>query len=563
MDGAMQQAPQPARQEVESVMAEFYANYLHLHGTRSLSRVPNRPASEHRQVNAMNSIDQTSAASSTTTTQVQNTPQQRATSPRKKGEPTLTEQASGKKRRLLPSSQPSPTNSPAAPRARLASSDSPYKPAASGPIPAPATDARAELKSLRVYLHSLRQDNLANAIFRDQTSAARDFPTAWTSQLQHALEEPVEALRDLEPFLEKAIAKAKKTGLIPAPGAAMDHFDWQPFANLCKTLWPKFAKQVLTIDSIPPLAIAMLAEVADELSELPAFLLLDQSIKTKVMSDTLFNLYIWTGVFSSLQKNMPKQYASVVDRLCLYVKGACGVTATTQGELGKAVTGLVSDQHRTEYKSFLDALSQKVEALAERRTVQFRDLRNVPELNRVHENNVARYFKSTWLTRKDDYRAVLIGGHYFLTEKGGASVRCLSYPAFRDYVGKGDRGTLPELILHVAGQRISNFLCQTYLYDSDMDLLEDTQGNKVHPVAELQPRFTFSRNDNGLITVYYVCTAAAAANVILVGNDETESDATPLLKGSLEFKGELRFYPDEQFESGEVEFTGRNFHLLQ
>ena len=511
----------------------------------------------------MNSIDQTSATSSTTSMQLQNPAQQRASSPGKKDKPTLTEKSGGRKKQLLSSSPASPDNPPVAPRARLVSIDSPYKPAASGATPALPIQARPELKSLRDYLRGIKQDNLANAVFRDQTSAAREFPTAWISQLQDAMGEPAEALRALEPVFEKALSKAKTTGLIPASGEDMEHFDWEPFANLCKTLWPRFAEQVLTIDSMPPVALALLAEVADELSELPAFLLLDKPVKAKVMADTLFNLYIWNGVFSPWQKNIPKRYASVVNMLCLYVKGACGVTGTTQGELGKAVTGLVSDEHRTEYKSFLNALSQKVEALADRRTVQFRDLRNVPELNRVHENNVARYFKSTWLTRKDDYREVLVGGQYFLTEKGGAPVRCLSYPAFRDYVGTGDRGTLPELILHVAGQRINNFLCQTYLYESGMDLLEDTQGNKVHPVADLQARFTFSRNDNGLITVYYVCTDAAVTSVMLVGSDETESDAAPLLKGSLEFKGELRFYPDEQFESGEVEITARNFHLFQ
>ena len=525
----------------------------------------------------MNSIDQNSAtattassATSTTTTtttraQVQTAAQQRATSPRRTGEPTLTEKASSKKTRLLPSSHASSTDAPAAYPERRASSGSPYKPASSAKPAAPATSARPELKSLRDYLYGLRQNTLADAIFRDQTSANKTFPTAWISQLQNAMKEPVEALQDLEKVLGKDIATAKKTGLYPALDADMDidKFDWQPLDKLCKAFWPKFAKQVLTIDSVPPLAVALLAEAADELSDLPAFLLLDQPTKTKINADTIFNLYIWNGVFSPLQKNTSKQYASVINMLCLYVKGACGVTGTTQGDLGKAVTGLVSDQHRAEYDVFLKALSLKVAALADRRTVLFRDRRNVPAINQVHENNIARYFKSTWLDRDEDYKTTLIEGQYFLTEKSDAFVRCLSYPAFREYIGEGDRGTLPELVLHVAGPRIKNFLCQTYLYEPATELLEDVRGNKVHPVADLQTRFTFNRDNNGVITVYYVCSDPAVESVMLVGDGETESDATPLLKGSLEFKGELRFYPDEQFESREVEFTGRNFHLFQ
>ncbi|MET0962287.1 MAG: hypothetical protein ABWY05_05640 [Noviherbaspirillum sp.] len=98
-----------------------------------------------------------------------------------KGKPQLTgREAAGGKGGLLPSPR-TPKGHAAQPRAMM--QDSPYRQPARKPAAEPPRYAAVHLASLRAYLQTLKPDNLANSIFREQSSAAKNFPSTWIAQV--------------------------------------------------------------------------------------------------------------------------------------------------------------------------------------------------------------------------------------------------------------------------------------------------------------------------------------------------------------------------------------------
>ena len=451
---------------------------------------------------------------------------------------------------------------PASPRVAQAAPGSPYKPPSSnaGKL---APEASA---SLRAYLEGLKSDNLANVIFRDQTSAtALTYPTPWISQVQASLEAPVGKLCQLAPSVLLAMPENLPARLYPSAGCE-EGFDWQPFGSVCANLWPEFARQVISLESLPPRTLGLLAELHQELGRLDAFCKLQPDARNKVMSDAVFNLLIWNGIFSPLTKIYPDEFQRLVNGLCSYVKAAWGIQAQTQGSIGQAIISMVPAEHARQCADFRAALMPEVERLASLRTVRFHDRLQQPALNSLRERNIDRYFTETWRDRADDYKSVVDKGNYYLTDASGVEYPCRSYEKLCDYVGKGSKNSLPQVVLHVMGDRIKNFLCNTYLYAGEKPLFNDASGHRVEPVPDLRTKFILSRNENGRVAVAFSCVDPAIKSAMLVDPDDDGSgvDGVPLFQASLEFHGTFRFYPDgQEFEASDIRLAGQNLHMFQ
>jgi hypothetical protein len=74
-----------------------------------------------------------------------------------------------------------------------------------------------------------------------------------------------------------------------------------------------------------------------------------------------------------------------------------------------------------------------------------------------------------------------------------------------------------------------------------------------------------SRNDTGKITVKFSAVDHAVKSAMLVetGDESLGVEAIPLFQASLEFHGEMYFYPNEEFEAGNICLTGQNLHLFE
>ena len=478
----------------------------------------------------------------------------------KKGEPVLTQrEADGAtKDGLLSSYQTSKGRGAARPQGKPAMQDSPYKQPARKSAAAVPVYTAADLASLRAYLQTLKPDNLANSIFRDQSSAATSFPSAWIRQVQGSLEATVDRL--LPAILSAAPSKALPALVPPLEGD--DAFDWTRFGELCSILWKDFSEHMFSTQGMPRLTLGLLAEVADELRRLPAFLALEAERRAQVLADALFSVYVWNGVMSPLMNRVPATHKRLMNLLCVYIKAAYGTTSTTQGESGLKVIGLVQAPHAQRCASFRRALMPEVERLAGLRTVVVQDRQDEHSLNGLREHHIDLYFTETWLSRADDYPRQLRQGSYLLTDRNGLTRKCRSYQEWRDYVGPGSKGSLPEVVLHVAGHRMKNFLCHTYLYDIDNPFFVDESGRRVDPVPDLEASFILSRNDAGVVTVRYCCDDHAVAKAMLVTAEQQDAEATPLFPAGIAFSGEMLFHPNEEFESGPVEIKGRNFHMF-
>jgi hypothetical protein len=483
------------------------------------------------------------------------TNQSPAKSPRKAtGSPRLREQAGSPQQALL---SPSSRQANCIPLA----SPSPYKSLSSRA----GTSASAVPPSPRAYLEGLNSHNLANSILRDQTTANADnYPTAWISQVQASLEEPVGKLLDLAPIVLAAAQKKKLKRLFPEVGSNAK-FDWQPFSNLAEELWPHFSRLIISPDSLPPRTLGLLAEFRAELGRLPTFGDLKPAARDKAFSNALFNLLIWNGIFSPLTRSVPEQYQRLINGLCTYVKVAWSVQAQTQGIIGNMIAAMVPAAHLKQCAQFCVDLTTQVERLAALRTVEFQDKQLDQRLNQLREKNIDHHFADTWLIRADDYAEVVNRGRYYLTDADGVERKCTSYKDLKDYVGSGSKGTLPEVMLHVAGDRIKNFLCNTYLYDLETPLFTDAQGQRVDPVAKLDTTFILSRDKEGKVTVTFSCCDHAIESAMLVrpGSDDWSVDAVPLFPASLEFHGAMHFYPNEEFEAGPIRLTGQNLHMFE
>lgn len=478
-----------------------------------------------------------------------------AKSPRKATDsPKLREQAGSPEQALL---SPSSKQAKCIPLA----SPSPYK----SPSSRAGTSRPALLASPRAYLEGLNSHNLAYGILRDQTTAnAGNYPTAWISQVQASLEEPVGKLLELAPIVLAAAQKKKLQRLFPEIGSDAK-FDWQPFSNLAKELWPHFSRLIISPESLPPRTLGLLAEFRAELDRLPAFRDLTPAARDKAFSDALFNLLIWNGIFSPLIKSVPEQYQRLVNGLCTYVKVAWSMQAQSQGNIGNMVAAVVPTGHVKQCAQFCVDLTAQVERLAAIQTVEFQDKQSDLRLNQLREKNIDRHFTDTWLIRTDDYAEVVSQGRYYLTDADGVKRKCKSYKDLRKYVGSGSKGTLAEVVLHVAGARIRNFLSNTYLYDLETPLFTDAQGQRVDPVANLDTKFILGRDDEGKITVTFSSCDHAVKSAMLVrsGSDDWGIEAVPLFQASLEFHGEMRFHPNEEFETGPIRLTGRNLHMFE
>jgi hypothetical protein len=281
-----------------------------------------------------------------------------------------------------------------------------------------------------------------------------------------------------------------------------------------------------------------------------------------VLADALFSVFIWNGILSPLMKAAPGTHKRLLNYFSIYIKVAHGISATTQGTSGQHIISLMNAAHTEECAAFQKKLMQEVTRVAQLRTVHVHDKHEDRQINTIRERNMDRYFTETWLTRADDYDRQVGLGNYFLTDQDGVVQKCRSYNELRDYVGLGAKKQLPEVLLHVAGDRISNFLCQTYLYDGERPYCMAADGSRVDPVPDLKTRFILSRNHSGVIIVQYCChdDAVARAMLQLNGNDV---DGIPLFPASITFSGEMRFHPNEDFECGPVEIQGINLHLFE
>jgi len=292
---------------------------------------------------------------------------------------------------------------------------------------------------------------------------------------------------------------------------------------------------------------------------------LQPDARDKVLSDALFNLLIWNGIFSPLTKMFPDQHLRLVNGLCSYVKAAWGVQAQTQGSIGQAIISMVPARHAKQCSDFSAALTKEVRRVALLRTVQFHDRFQDRTLNRLREKNIDLRFTDTWRSRADDYENVVKKGNYYLTDGDGVESQCKSYKALCNYVGDGSKKLLPQVVLHVVGERIGNFLCHTYLYDVESPLFTDARGQRVDPVPHLRTTFILSRNEEGTITVRFSSVDREVKSAMLLdpNDDDSGIEATPLFQASLEFHGEFYFYPKgEQFEIGPTRVRGQNLHLF-
>ncbi|MET0962288.1 MAG: hypothetical protein ABWY05_05645 [Noviherbaspirillum sp.] len=313
---------------------------------------------------------------------------------------------------------------------------------------------------------------------------------------------------------------------------------------------------------MPRLTLGLLAEVADELGRLPAFLALDADKQEKVLADAVFSVYIWNGILSPLMNRVPATHQRLMNLLCLYIKAAYGTTRTTQGEAGLKIIGLVQAPHSERCASFRGALMPEVDRLARLRTVAFHDRQDDHRLNKLREDHIDLYFTETWLGRADDYSAQIKSGAYLLSDASGSTRKCRSYEEFRSYVGPGSNGSLPEVVLHVTGERMKNFLCHTYLYDIHKHFLTDADGRQVDPMPDLETSFILSRNEAGVLTVRYCCDDHAVTRAMLLTPGQEDVEAMPMFPAGIAFRGEMLFHPNEEFESGRVEIKGLNFHLF-
>lgn len=463
---------------------------------------------------------------------------------------------------LSPSSrQTNPSTSPASPRATRVAPESPYKPSSSR-AGTPASNTPA---SPRAYLEGLKPDNLANGILRDQTTAnAANYPTAWIVQLQASLQEPVDKLR--ESMQAHLGPKGDVSQLFPAAGNDAD-FDWKPFKTRCDNLWPVFSKTILSLKSLPPPTLALLAEFRAELARLPAFLALEPDAQNKVVSDTLFNLLIWNGVIGAMMNAAPPAYQRLVHGFGAYVKAAWGMQAQSQGNISSRIALLVQPACLTQCSAFRKALTEETERIAPLITVRFQDDHGNHALNTLREKNIDQHFTNTWEGRNDDYARVVERGDYSLVDEKGTKTRCKSYRELKEFVGAGARKSLPEVVLHVAGERIKNFLCNTYLYKIGNPLFTDLHGRRVEPVPSLQTQFTLHRDDEngGRITVHFSAIDPTVCSVMVIessGSEDLDFEVPPYFPASLAFNGTFHFHQNEEFEAGSIEVTGQNFHLL-
>jgi len=460
-----------------------------------------------------------------------------------------------------------PPSSPAsgASRAPLTPLLRPASPASPSPpftlASAIASPASPEAGALRDYLQSASVDRLSNAIFRDQHGFGTSFPQEWIRTVKHSMSR---VTSNMVKAIEPIVAGQDLNKLVP-PIGEQENFNWKPLERIFSAACKALIAPGSSTSPLPFPTMILLAEMVDELRQAPGYQQLDNGQRNKAVEDAVFSVAIFYGLIGSLEERLKNTaYPRLANLLGIYLKACFGVASTSRGEIAGAIVKCARREQLAQCAAFRAELLREVRRIAELRRVRFDDWYTDPPHEDNLEKNIDIYFKDTWLARADNYEEQIRKGRYLLAEPDGARHPCRSYQQLVSHVGQGSKGTLAETILHVAGERLNNFLCQSYLYSPCCRLFTDIAGRFVEPIPQLQSRFLIRQATSECITVEYRCTDADVRSVKLIGkNEEDEYDAAPALPASLEFAGVLHFFPNEEFEVGSVQIRGRNLHFFE
>jgi hypothetical protein len=172
-----------------------------------------------------------------------------------------------------------------------------------------------------------------------------------------------------------------------------------------------------------------------------------------------------------------------------------------------------------------------------------------------HERNFAMYFTNTWPSRlRSSQQQQFAQGDYVLMHPNGETVSCTTYRELAEFVTNSAVPDMPERLLHLAGPQLSNFLCQTFLYNPALCLFGYAGQHRVEPLPNLRTTFEVARNQDGEIRVRYTAGDNNVHRTILVGprgNDEYEAEL--LAPASIHFSGTLLFALDGACAVGPVQ----------
>lgn len=174
-----------------------------------------------------------------------------------------------------------------------------------------------------------------------------------------------------------------------------------------------------------------------------------------------------------------------------------------------------------------------------------------------HRKNVGVYFTAPWASRLPlHHQQQLEQGNYVLRHPNGEVSRCTSYAEFTQFTGEGAPPLLPELILHIAGPQLHNFLCQTYLYNQSLSLFQLVGERRVEPMPVLSTKFELEHHTDGRIVASYVASDDNLGKVMLVGRKPyDEHDASPIGRAGIHFSGTLMFSPTLAFSIAPVKIS--------
>jgi hypothetical protein len=195
-------------------------------------------------------------------------------------------------------------------------------------------------------------------------------------------------------------------------------------------------------------------------------------------------------------------------------------------------------------------------------TLSFNEAPGDMRIAAEHKKNVRVYFTAPWISRLSLHQKQLEQGRYLLRRPDGGVSRCTSYSEFMQFTGKGAHPLLPELILHVAGPQLHNFLCQTYLYNQSLSLFQHVGERRVEPMPELRTMFELECHQDGRVSATYVASDENLGKAMLVGRKPyDEYEASPIHQSSLHFSGTLLFSPALTFSIAPVRIsaTGMQF----
>ncbi|MFS0754950.1 hypothetical protein ABC383_09665 [Noviherbaspirillum sp. 1P10PC] len=178
-----------------------------------------------------------------------------------------------------------------------------------------------------------------------------------------------------------------------------------------------------------------------------------------------------------------------------------------------------------------------------------------------HMRNLARYFTDTWPSRLPFSQPQQFEqSEYVLTHGNGQSRRCTTYRELARFVASSAVPDMPDRLLHVAGPQLSNFLCQTYLYNPALCLFGNVGHHRIEPLANLRVTFEIACNPDGAIRVRYSASDDHVDRVMLVGPQEHDEHEAPLLApASIRFSGTLLFAADGAYAVGPVQVRASAF----